>query len=71
VAEIDELRVMRDRARARLQIAVGLKDDALNHLSGDSTGFAAWRRAMDSTIDAQRSLEAAEREYLKALAVGL
>jgi hypothetical protein len=69
---IDELRVQRDRAKVRLDIALLMEQQARERFSVDSTGFAAWKQAVESADEARWSFDAAQATYLKALAaVGL
>jgi hypothetical protein len=68
VAGIDELRVKRDRARIRMEIAAAMEAEALKRFSGDSRAFAAWKIAEESVTEARHLLETAEREYMEALA---
>jgi hypothetical protein len=68
---IDELRVIRDRAKVRLELALAMEQEAVESFRRDSRAYEAWRQAVEGAREAERSLEAAESEYQEALAAGL
>jgi len=68
VAGIDELRVVRDRARVRLEVALDLEREAAEHFRNNLAAYDAWKSAAQSATEAEESLKAAQAEYSKALA---
>jgi len=70
VAGIDELRVMRDRAKVRMDVALEMERETLQRFAGDSTGFAAWKQATEAAAEAPCLFQSAESDYLEALAAG-
>ena len=70
MAGIEELRMIRNRAQVRLEAALAVEQEAAESFRRDSRAYEAWRKAVEHTRDAERSLEAAEREYQEALAAG-
>jgi len=68
VPRIDELRVLRDRARVRVEVAELMEAQARRRFSDDSTQFVEWKMAMESAGEARRSFNEAEAQYRKALA---
>ena len=65
--QLDELRVKRDRAKVRLDVALAMEHEALERFSGNSTGYAAWKLTTEAANDARRSFEAAQAAYLECL----
>jgi hypothetical protein len=51
-----------------MEIAAAMEAEALKRFSGDSRAFASWKIAEECVTEARHLLEAAEREYLEALA---
>jgi hypothetical protein len=51
-----------------MEIAAAMEAEARMRFSGDSRGFAAWKLAEESVTEARDLLDAAEREYVEALA---
>ena len=51
-----------------MEIAAAMEAEALKRFSGDSRAFASWKIAEQCVAEARHLLEAAEREYLEALA---
>ena len=68
---IDELRVIRDRAKVRLELALAMEQEAVESFRRDSRAYEVWRQAVERAREVELSFEAAESEYQEALAAGL
>ena len=66
--DLRELRILRDRAKVRLEVALDMQRKAAEHYKGTPTGFQAWKKASESAIEAKRSFKDAQEAYSKALA---
>ena len=65
--EIDELRLKRDRAKVRVEIAIDMERDALRHLAQDPAGFDDWQQAKEVAARASAELQSAQTALQEAL----
>ena len=67
VMEIDELRLKRDRAKVRVEIALDMERNALRHLAQDPSGFDDWQQAKEVAARARAELQSAQAALQEAL----
>ena len=65
--DLRELRILRDRAKVRLEVALDMERRAAEHFKRNPAGFLAWKDAAASAVAAGRSFEDAQAAYSKAL----
>jgi hypothetical protein len=67
VMGIDQLRLKRDRAKVRVEVALEIEREALQHFVQDSTGFDAWQQAKEVAARARVELQSAQAALQEAL----
>jgi hypothetical protein len=64
---IDQLRLKRDRAKVRVEVALEMEREALQHFVQDPTGFDAWQQAKEVTAQSRVELQSAQAALQEAL----
>jgi hypothetical protein len=65
--EIDQLRLKRNRAKVRVEIALEMEREALNHFAQDPAAFEAWQQAKEVAVQARVELQSAQMALQEAL----
>ena len=64
---IDQLRLKRDRAKVRVEVALEMEREALRHFAQDPAGFDGWQQAKELAALAITELQSAQTAFQEAL----